>query len=119
MSTTIYRPVTPDELDHRPLSRQESVQCVQGTDTSTAVDTKQQFLGTYPLRSRGMCVGRESTQRQPQPLHLLPRSVTLASSFQVRAQERKATQKERKKRWQRKLSLYQLRKKRHIGPKEL
>eukprot|EP00983_Pelagomonas_calceolata_P056247 1144501-Pelagomonas_calceolata.AAC.4 len=35
----------------------------------------------YPLRSTG---GRGSTQCQPQPLHLLPRSVTLASSFQNR-----------------------------------
>eukprot|EP00983_Pelagomonas_calceolata_P020223 637856-Pelagomonas_calceolata.AAC.1 len=26
LSTTIFRPVTPDKLDHRPLSRQKSVQ---------------------------------------------------------------------------------------------
>eukprot|EP00983_Pelagomonas_calceolata_P078557 1154304-Pelagomonas_calceolata.AAC.1 len=29
-------------------------------------------------------LGAGNTQRQPQPLHLLPRSVTLASSFQER-----------------------------------
>eukprot|EP00983_Pelagomonas_calceolata_P059494 1145940-Pelagomonas_calceolata.AAC.1 len=38
----------------------------------------------YPLRSWGGGRGQTgSTQRQPQTLHLLPRSVTLASSFQI------------------------------------
>eukprot|EP00983_Pelagomonas_calceolata_P060037 1146199-Pelagomonas_calceolata.AAC.10 len=51
LSTTIYRPDTPGELDHWPLSRQKS-QCVQGTNTSTAVETKQQFLDTHQLISK-------------------------------------------------------------------
>eukprot|EP00983_Pelagomonas_calceolata_P064520 1148169-Pelagomonas_calceolata.AAC.1 len=38
LSNTIYRPDTPGGLDHRPPSRQKSFQCVQGTDTSTAVE---------------------------------------------------------------------------------
>eukprot|EP00983_Pelagomonas_calceolata_P048611 1141135-Pelagomonas_calceolata.AAC.4 len=38
----------------------------------------------YLLRSRGGHRATGSTQPQPQPLQLLPRSVTLASSFQDR-----------------------------------
>eukprot|EP00983_Pelagomonas_calceolata_P019841 626230-Pelagomonas_calceolata.AAC.1 len=38
----------------------------------------------YSLRSRGERGRAGSTQRQPQPLHLLQRSVTLVSSFQSR-----------------------------------
>eukprot|EP00983_Pelagomonas_calceolata_P063052 1147566-Pelagomonas_calceolata.AAC.3 len=38
----------------------------------------------YLLRSRGGRGGTGSTQRQPRPLRLLPRSVTLVSSTQNR-----------------------------------
>eukprot|EP00983_Pelagomonas_calceolata_P064248 1148047-Pelagomonas_calceolata.AAC.1 len=38
----------------------------------------------YSLRSEGGAGGTGSTQRQPQPLHILPRPATLVSSFQNR-----------------------------------
>eukprot|EP00983_Pelagomonas_calceolata_P125246 1161192-Pelagomonas_calceolata.AAC.13 len=57
--------VTPDELDHRPLSRQRSVQCVEGTNTSIAVETKQRFLGTRQSISKQAKDGTPSTQSLP------------------------------------------------------
>eukprot|EP00983_Pelagomonas_calceolata_P075909 1153215-Pelagomonas_calceolata.AAC.1 len=44
------------------MSVQEPAQCVQGTDTSTAVEMKQQFLGTHQLISKQANDGTPSTQ---------------------------------------------------------
>eukprot|EP00983_Pelagomonas_calceolata_P002199 74429-Pelagomonas_calceolata.AAC.1 len=44
--TTIDKPATPNEFDHRPLPGQQSVPCVRAA--TTAEETNQQFLDTHP-----------------------------------------------------------------------
>eukprot|EP00983_Pelagomonas_calceolata_P031849 999263-Pelagomonas_calceolata.AAC.1 len=80
LSTTIYKPFTPNEFDHRPLPGQQSVPCVRAANT--AEETKQQFLDTHHLRGKKPQIYLSCNfQRQPQQERLMKASDEKFSVF--------------------------------------